>query len=220
MKSLVFNVTCWSLCLSTLVSESTVSKDGKGAASADLHVHFNLNPSIVEHAYENKGRPGRIYLYKGAAEQDYLSKGAPGHVHQNKNGPGQVHQNEGAPGQNKGGPENVHLNKGAPGRVLLNKASPGKIKMSKSSFGQDFQITMNDSDHGKNFKIRFVDENENNRRGQKVISRSNYMQVWGWKEIGGEKDPREKTALATYDGEEVSSFMITSHVLFQGYFSC
>ena len=42
------------------------------------------------------------------------------------------------------------------------------------------------------------------------------MQVWGWKEIGGEKDPREKTAFATDDGEEVSSFMITS----QGFFSC
>ena len=160
MKSLVFNVIYCSLCSSTLVSESTVSKDGKGEASADLHVHFNLNPNIVEHAYENKGRPGRIYLYKGAAEQEYLSKVAPGHVHQNKNGPGQLHQNEGAPGQNKGGPENVHLNKGAPGRVLLNKASPGKIQMSKSSFGQDFQITMNDSDHGKNFKIRFGNDNE------------------------------------------------------------
>ena len=40
------------------------------------------------------------------------------------------------------------------------------------------------------------------------------MQVWGWEEIGSEKDPREKTAFATDDGEEVSSFIITSHVHF------
>ena len=44
------------------------------------------------------------------------------------------------------------------------------------------------------------------------------MQVWDRKETGGEKDPREKTAYARYDGEEVSSFMITSHVLLQRIF--
>ena len=40
------------------------------------------------------------------------------------------------------------------------------------------------------------------------------MQVWGWKETGGEKDPREKIAFATDDGEEVSTFMITSQRIF------
>ena len=45
------------------------------------------------------------------------------------------------------------------------------------------------------------------------------MQVWDRKETGGEKDPREKTPNARYDGEEVSSFMITSHVLLQSIFS-
>ena len=56
-----------------IASENIVSKDGKGAASADVHVHFNLNPSVHEDAYQNKGAVGQEYLEKGTPGQEHMN---------------------------------------------------------------------------------------------------------------------------------------------------
>ena len=94
MKSLIFNVICCSsLCSSTTVSESTVSKDGKGMVFVDQHVYVNLNPKVPKDVHRNKGAVRQVYLNKGAAGREYLNKGSSELVHPKKASPGRVYTN-------------------------------------------------------------------------------------------------------------------------------